>query len=330
MKGIFQSLKSSFLKVIVFIFGVLFFGYLCSIFFNLVDGIYNGLLDWEAVLDIKTFNPNGLLIFLIVSACLIFEAVLLGWDESSLKRIFARPNNSLKTDIFYFFLICAGLTPVLGFLCSLGIGYALNEHFKVTFDLSLLRDSNIAIQFIVVIFVNSLIFYWHHRLFHSKYLWRFHEIHHAAEDFNLITNFRNHPIDITIRTVFYTLPAAIFGINPMVIFVYSGISGILTCFQHSELDWKMPFIEKYLIIGSKGHRVHHGSAKEYVDKNFGILVFWDWLFGTYQPPPRNRVEIGVKDSLGIHNNNHPILDLLSATFHGMRELRLHLKINFKK
>ena len=31
-----------------------------------------------------------------------------------------------------------------------------------------------------------------------------------------------------------------------------------------------------------GHRVHHGSNPEYIDKNFGnLLMIWDRMFGTY-------------------------------------------------
>ena len=326
----FYSLKTSFVKLSVFIFGVALLGYLCSVFFNLVEGIYHGEFNIFDSFNIKRFNPNGVLILAIVSACLFLEAVLLGWNDSSLKKIFSQPNNSLKADIFYFFLICAGITPVLGFLCSLGVGYALNESIKNNLNLNLLKDANLVIQFFVVILFNSLIFYWHHRLFHSKYLWRFHEIHHAAEHFNLITNFRNHPIDIAVRTVFYTLPAAVFGINPFVIMIYSGISGVITCFQHSEYNWKMPFVEKYLIIGSNGHRVHHGKAFEYANKNFGIFVFWDWLFGTYKSPPISHIQIGVKDSRGLHNSKMPATDLIKVTLFGFKELGSHICAIFKK
>ena len=325
-----RSLKTSFLKPLAFILGVFLFGYFCSVFFYLIEGIYHSKLNLASAFDIKNFNLNGILILVLVTSCLLFEAVMLGWKDCSLNRILNHENNSLKADIFYFFLICAGITPVLGFLFSLGLGYTINELIKAKLNLNLLRNAHLGVQFLILIFFNSLIFYWHHRLFHSKYLWRFHEIHHAAEHFNLITNFRNHPIDIAVRTVFYTLPVAIFGINPILIVIYSGISGILTCFQHSELDWKMPFVEKYLIIGSNGHRVHHGSADKYVNKNFGIFVFWDWLFGTYLETPIDRVAIGVKDSKCIHNNRKPFSDLLNSTFHGFRELRFHISSLLKK
>ncbi len=35
------------------------------------------------------------------------------------------------------------------------------------------------------------------------------------------------------------------------------------------------------------HRVHHGSDREYLDRNHGsILIVWDRLFGTFEPERR--------------------------------------------
>ena len=32
------------------------------------------------------------------------------------------------------------------------------------------------------------------------------------------------------------------------------------------------------------HRVHHGSNKQYIDKNYGnLLIIWDRMFGTFEP-----------------------------------------------
>jgi sterol desaturase/sphingolipid hydroxylase (fatty acid hydroxylase superfamily) len=307
------SLRESYLKVTLFALGTIIFGYLCSVFFNIIRSFYLNEITFLQAFEIQRFDLNGILILLIVSTCLFAEAVFLGWNASSLKRILNTPSLSLRVDLFYFFLICAGITPVFGFLCSLGLGYAVNEFIRQHCNLNLLRNSNIFLQFCLVIPINSFIFYWHHRLFHTKLLWKFHEIHHAAEEFNLITNFRNHPIDITVRTIFYTLPAAILGINPLVLLIYSGLAGILTCFQHSELVWSMPFIEKHIFIGSSGHRIHHGRFFRQFNKNFGILVIWDKLFGTFDLTEAQPVQIGVQDHARIHNNGRPIQSLYKIT-----------------
>jgi len=43
------------------------------------------------------------------------------------------------------------------------------------------------------------------------------------------------------------------------------------------------------------HRVHHGIDPEYLDKNYaGIFIFWDRLFGTFEPERREPVYGTVK------------------------------------
>ena len=45
----------------------------------------------------------------------------------------------------------------------------------------------------------------------------------------------------------------------------------------------MGWLEYWLVTPSH-HRVHHAINPEYLDKNFGnVFIFWDMLFGTFQP-----------------------------------------------
>lgn len=318
-----KHLKEVIPGVLLFVIGSASFSYLSSAFFNVVEGIYHGNPQWADCFMPGRFNLSGVAILSLTGCCLVLEGLWMGWKESSLGKIFGHRDNSLKADLFYFFLMCAGITPVLGFFLSLGAGYLLNEGIREHLDWNLLNGWRVPLQFGVVVLVNTFIFYWHHRLFHSRPLWRFHEIHHAAEHFNLITNFRNHPLDLAVRTVLYTLPAAVLGINPAVILAYSAAAGVITCFQHSELDWGMPFVERYLIIGSRGHRVHHGVDSEHHGKNFGILVLWDWMFGTHAPPPEEKVRIGVVSDGGLHNLDNPARSLWRVTEQGFKELFHH-------
>lgn len=298
--------------------GTLALSYLSAVFFRTADGLYRGHLAGWAVFDVSVLDGTGVATLLLVIACLIVEARALGWPDSSLRRLLESPNASARTDLFYLFLMCAGLTPVVGWLCSLGLGYAVNVQIQDRLNLQLLRDSPLVLQAAALVVCNPLIFYLHHRLFHTRWLWPFHEIHHSAETLNLITNFRNHPLDVTVRAMFYALPAAVFGIHPAVILGYAAVVGVITCFQHSNLDWRLPWVERYVIIGSAGHRVHHGRVDRYIDKNFGILVFWDWLFGTYEPPPRQDFPLGVVDERRLHNSGNAVRDLVKITIRAFR------------
>ena len=49
------------------------------------------------------------------------------------------------------------------------------------------------------------------------------------------------------------------------------------------------------------HRVHHGSAPEYLDKNYaGIFIIWDKLFGTFQPE-KQRPTYGLTYKVETYN-----------------------------
>jgi hypothetical protein len=47
--------------------------------------------------------------------------------------------------------------------------------------------------------------------------------------------------------------------------------------------------------------VHHGSNKEYLDRNHGsILIVWDKLFGTFEPE-REPVVYGLTKNINTYN-----------------------------
>ena len=49
------------------------------------------------------------------------------------------------------------------------------------------------------------------------------------------------------------------------------------------------------------HRVHHGSNRQYIDRNHGsILIVWDRLFGTFEPE-RDGVVYGLTKNIKTFN-----------------------------
>jgi hypothetical protein len=68
----------------------------------------------------------------------------------------------------------------------------------------------------------------------------------------------------------------------------------------------MPFIEKHIFIGSSGHRIHHGRFFRQFNKNFGILVIWDKLFGTFEPEDNNREEMRFGLTKPLNQHHHPV------------------------
>ena len=50
---------------------------------------------------------------------------------------------------------------------------------------------------VVALFASEIGYYWAHRMSHEiPFLWRFHSIHHSAEEVDFLVNTRAHPVDL--------------------------------------------------------------------------------------------------------------------------------------
>jgi sterol desaturase/sphingolipid hydroxylase (fatty acid hydroxylase superfamily) len=129
----------------------------------------------------------------------------------------------------------------------------------------------------------DFIYYWNHRFMHeSRWLWAIHVVHHSSEHYNLSTALRQPVMDVWGMFVPYGLLAAA-GFRPETIETARGINLLYQYWIHTEVIGKLGPLEKVLNTAS-AHRVHHGSNRQYLDKNHGsILIVWDRLFGTYEP-----------------------------------------------
>jgi sterol desaturase/sphingolipid hydroxylase (fatty acid hydroxylase superfamily) len=129
----------------------------------------------------------------------------------------------------------------------------------------------------------DFIYYWNHRFMHeARYLWAIHVVHHSSEHYNLSTALRQPVADALGTFVPYGL-LSLLGIRPELIQQARGINLIYQYWIHTELIRSIGPLEAVLNTPSH-HRVHHGSNRQYLDRNHGsILIVWDRLFGTFEP-----------------------------------------------
>lgn len=267
------------------------------VFYNVAYMAYHGDFSYERFFAFEILSFASLGAVLIVMICLLFEAYILGVEESSLYRLLNQGTPSDRVDVFYFILFASNIGNVLGFIISLGGGYYLSNKIYEYFGFSFMRDAGFTEYLLVLIFFNTFVFYVHHRFFHSRWLWVLHKVHHSAESMNLVTSFRNHPLNYTIRNILFAFPLAILGVHPLAVVVYKIVNGIYQLMVHTEMDWNLPFVEKYILIGPAYHRIHHSMAIEHFNTNFGILILWDWLFGTLRRGTGRNLTYGVDDDL---------------------------------
>lgn len=141
----------------------------------------------------------------------------------------------------------------------------------------------VAFQLYAVMVLNGLFFYLEHRLFHIKWLYRFHKIHHEFKSPTILSAYNFHWIELIPTTLGVLFLYWLLGMH-----LYAQVIHLITAqlslaiSEHSGYDiefWLLPFDDG---VDSATHDVHHRTS---VNHNFGSnLNLWDHLCGTYMAP----------------------------------------------
>ncbi|MFK5978926.1 MAG: sterol desaturase family protein [Rhizobiaceae bacterium] len=125
-------------------------------------------------------------------------------------------------------------------------------------------------------------YYWMHRLEHQhRILWASHSVHHSSEDYNLTVGFRLSLVEGFFEWAFL-IPMILIGFNPFQALVALVLVAQYQHWVHTERVGKLGWLDEVFNTPSV-HRVHHGSNRQYLDKNYGgILMIWDKMFGTFE------------------------------------------------
>ena len=134
---------------------------------------------------------------------------------------------------------------------------------------------------------------WHVALHKSDFLWRtFHQMHHSAERLDVYGSLYFHPFDMvgfTFSSSFALTVVA--GIDPFAAAVVGVLAGLVSMFSHANL--RTPHWLGYLIARPEVHARHHERGRH--TGNFGELMIWDQLFGTFDNPRTWQGEAGFYD-----------------------------------
>lgn len=137
-------------------------------------------------------------------------------------------------------------------------------------------------------------FYWGHRWTHEiPLLWRFHAIHHSAEEIDWLVNTRAHPFDIVFVRLCGFVPMYALGLArpmmgrtvdvvPLLIMLVGTLWGF---FIHANLRWRFGWLG--LVVSTPAFHHWHHTNDEHVNKNYAsMLPFMDQLFGTWYMPKK--------------------------------------------
>lgn len=240
---------------------------------------------FEHVSEIPNYVDDAGLIF---SAFMLFEAII-RWFQG--KEI--RFNESL---------------------CSLGIGilHEATIFFSGTvmffgyewlyqYRFLTLPWNSLYTWFAAFVFID-FIYYWIHRANHEiNILWVAHQVHHSSEDYNLTVAVRLSVFQRAAYLGFYQ-PLALLGFPFTMVIVHAAFNYLFQFWVHTDL-FKNTGPLGYIIMSPSHHRVHHGSNKWCLDKNYAsVFVLWDRIFGTFEPE-REEEEIvyGLTDQPQSHS-----------------------------
>jgi sterol desaturase/sphingolipid hydroxylase (fatty acid hydroxylase superfamily) len=136
------------------------------------------------------------------------------------------------------------------------------------------------------------------------FLWRFHRIHHAGTEFNIMVGTRVSLGESAFnRIVEFLFIVIVCGIpSPGYVFLIITARQFIDLFQHSDVPWDYGRLG-YLIASPRFHRVHHSNQPEDHDSNYGdILSFWDIVFGTTNRHYFQDTRHADRVQLGLHAN----------------------------
>nr|WP_187702624.1 sterol desaturase family protein [Dietzia sp. SLG310A2-38A2] len=171
---------------------------------------------------------------------------------------------------------------------------------KKLFRLSPLDLGTGPLAYAVAILGWDFIYYWNHRFDHeSRWLWAMHVVHHSSERYNLSTALRQPVAEALTIYVPYGL-LSLLGVRPALVQDARAINLIYQFWVHTEVIRTIGPFER-VFNSPAHHRVHHGSNREYLDRNHGsILILWDRLFGTFEPEGQ-KVVYGLTTNIDTFN-----------------------------
>lgn len=144
--------------------------------------------------------------------------------------------------------------------------------------------------------------YWQHVATHKiPLLWRMHKVHHADHDMDVTTAIRFHPLELLLSLAYKSVVVVVLGAPALAVVIFELALFIGPAFNHSNLrlPTRLDAVLRFVIATPDVHRTHHSIYREEQDTNYGFfLIWWDRLFDTYTPAPRDghvQMQIGLPD-----------------------------------
>jgi WD40 repeat protein/sterol desaturase/sphingolipid hydroxylase (fatty acid hydroxylase superfamily) len=140
------------------------------------------------------------------------------------------------------------------------------------------------LQCLAILFIEDVLLYWLHRLFHTRLVWKFHAIHHSPQVLDWMSATRFHPVNNLLTFSLVDVAMLLLGFSPVALLLLVPFNIVYSSMVHANLNWTFGPL-RYLFASPVFHRWHHTTRDEGLDKNFAsTFPFLDLLFGTFYMP----------------------------------------------
>jgi sterol desaturase/sphingolipid hydroxylase (fatty acid hydroxylase superfamily) len=211
--------------------------------------------------------------------CFVLERVIPGWK---LPKV---PTWPIRV------LLINGIQLIVVILA----GYTWEKWFSMYSVFHLSKFLNPIFGGVFAYFIATFIFYWWHRIRHtSDFFWKyFHQIHHSPQRLEVITSFYKHPLEMVVNSLIGgALVYTFLGLSPEAGGVYTLCTALGEFFYHTSV--KTPRWVGYIFQRPEMHRIHHEYNKH--KNNYGDIVWWDMIFGTYENPKNFEATCGFDEA----------------------------------
>jgi sterol desaturase/sphingolipid hydroxylase (fatty acid hydroxylase superfamily) len=166
---------------------------------------------------------------------------------------------------------------------SQAIGWIF-AHVTLPATARILRGWPLWVQAGVILVVYDAMQYALHRWFHGDRLWRYHAVHHSAQEIDILTSFRNHPVNYLVYAGVPTIVLLLAGFSPAAFAMLAPLNFLMSCLTHANLNWTFGPL-RYVVASPMFHRWHHAIVEGSQSRNYAPnFPVWDLMFGTFHMP----------------------------------------------
>jgi sterol desaturase/sphingolipid hydroxylase (fatty acid hydroxylase superfamily) len=232
-------------------------------------------------------------LFALAARLVVVLAIFVPLERLCARRAQKMLRAGFVTDLAYYFF--ANLLPKLLLVVPISaLAWALHRAVPSQYYMAVAALPG-WLRLGLALLAGEIGFYWGHRAMHAvPLLWRFHAIHHAAEDMDFLVNTRAHPVDLFLSRLAGLVPIYLLGLAqptghgldlvPVLVALIGSFWGF---FVHANLAWRFGWLEWAVATPAFHHWHHANDGPAFIDKNFASMLPWlDWVFGTFYLPKR--------------------------------------------